>query len=383
MDTTVVFKKNLDAFNKKKTVIVNEGGQHSSKTYSILQLIVFLSQITKNKLYTIVGESIPFLKVGAMRQFLEILLNEKIFEDENWNQTERLYKMGTNLIEFKAYDSPTKALGAKRHFLFVNEAINIPYETYINLEGRTDNCTWLDYNPSFPFWVHEKVLNRSDSALIHSTYKDNPNLPQKIIDTIERYKEYDPMRWRVMGQGLMGSNEGLIFQNWGICDIYPESEKKFYGLDFGFTNDPSACVSVFKQGGELYVDEVFYGIGMTNKDIGDALMINGLKLRSDQLFADCAEPKSIDELYKRGWNVKPVSKGQDSIMKGIDLLKQYRINVSKRSINLIKELRSYQWLKDKDGKRINKPGGPDHCLDALRYAMTSMDSQLQTKYYIY
>jgi len=239
MNTTVIFKKNLEEINKHKNILVNQGGQHSSKTYSILQLIIFLSRSVQNKLFTIVAESVPFLKVGAMRQFIEILINDEIFEEDKWNQTDRVYKMGTNIIEFRAYDTSTKALGAKRDFLFINECININYETFQNLEGRTNILTFLDFNPSFEFWIHDKVLPQPNVGFIHSTYHDNPYLPQKIIDTIESYKTYDPNRWRVMGEGLIGSNEGLVFTNWNIMSQDQFSEKVVYGIDFGFSNDPT------------------------------------------------------------------------------------------------------------------------------------------------
>ena len=143
MQTTKIFKNNLKAFNEGKKIIINQGGQHSSKTYSILQLIIFLAQITENKVYTIAAESIPFLKVGALRQFLEIMQEEQIFNVDDWNATERIYKMGSNLIEFKGYDTSSKALGAKRDFLFLNEAINIDWDTFSNLEGRTNICTFI------------------------------------------------------------------------------------------------------------------------------------------------------------------------------------------------------------------------------------------------
>lgn len=384
MQTTSVFDKTLKPFRDGKSLIISEGGQSSSKTYSILQIIIFLAKVTKNKIYTIVAESIPFLKVGVIRQFIEILTNEGLFIQNNFNQGNFTYKIGSNIIEFKAYDIPSKAVGAKRDFLFINEAININYETFMNLETRTNICTWIDYNPSYEFWAHDKLIhaNREDVAFVHSTYKDNEYLPQKIIDTIERYKEYDPNRYRVMGLGLVGSNEGLVFNNWSSIDAVNlnEQSKVVYGLDFGYTNDPSVCIAIYKQDGELFVDEIFYGIGMTNADISIALKNNNIG-RIDEIFADSAEPKSIDELYKRGFNVKPATKGPDSIIQGIDLLKQYRLNVTKRSINLIKELRSYFWLKDRNGNMINKPGGSDHCLDALRYAATMKfgQSRAQTK----
>lgn len=378
MLTTSVFDKNLIAFNDKKTIIINQGGQHSSKTYSILQIIIFLAKITKNKVFTIVAESIPFLKVGVIRQFIEILTNENLFVQSDFNQGNFTYKIGSNIIEFKAYDHPSKAVGAKRDFLFINEAININYETFINLESRTNICTWIDYNPSYEFWCHDKLIhaNRDDVAFVHSTYKDNDYLPQKIIDTIERYKDYDPNRYRVMGLGLVGSNEGLVFNNWTTIDSskLEEQPKVVYGIDFGFTNDPSTCIAVYKQDNELYVDELFYNIGMTNADIASALRNNDVK-RMDEIFADSAEPKSIDELYKRGFNIKPVAKGPDSVMQGIDILKQYRLNITKRSVNLIKELRNYSWLKDKNGNLINKAGGTDHAIDALRYAVMSKFGQ--------
>ena len=371
MNTTIIFKKNLQQIQGDKTIIVNEGGQHSSKTYSILQLIVFLASTEKNKLFTIVGESIPFLKVGAMRQFVEILQNEGIYDDDKWNATDRIYKLGTNIIEFKAYDSPSKALGAKRSYLFINEVINIPFDTYQNLEGRTDICTFIDYNPSHEFYVHTKILGKDNVGYVHSTFLDNPYLPIKVIETIKRYKEYDQNRWRVMGEGLLGSNDGLVFQNWNIVDDFEQDEKTIYGLDFGFTNDPTTCIGVYKQNGELYIDEIFYGMGLTNSDISTHLEQNDLKKRFDIIYADSAEPKSIDELSKRGWNIKPSVKGPDSIQKGIDNIKQYKLNISKRSINLIKELRGYQWMKDRDGKLLNKPSGPDHCFDKYTIVNTS------------
>lgn len=373
MFTTTVFDKSLKPFKDGKSIIINSGGQSSSKTYSILQIIIFLASITKNKVYTIVAESMPFLKVGAMRQFLEILFSEKLYDEKSFNRGNFTYQIGTNIIEFKAYDQPSKAVGAKRDFLFINEAINVPYETFLNLETRTNVCTWIDYNPSYEFWAHTQLLNtnRDDVGFVHSTYKDNEYLPKKIIDTIERYKEYDPNRYRVMGLGLIGSNEGLVFNNWDIIENFEniDKSKTAFGIDFGFTNDPSSCISVFKQDDELYVDELFYGIGMTNLDISNRLRDENLT-KSDELFADSAEPKSIDELFRRGWNIKPVIKGPDSVIQGIDICKQFKIHISKRSVNLIRELRQYQWLKDMNGKYINKVGGPDHCIDAMRYAIT-------------
>lgn len=376
LQTTKVFKYNLQEFNKGKRIIINQGGQHSSKTYSILQLIIFLAQIVENKVFTIAAESIPFLKTGALRQFLEIMMENEIFDVECWNATERIYKMGSNVIEFKGYDVSSKALGAKRDFLFINEAINVDWDTFSNLEARTNVCTFLDYNPSYQFWAHEKLIEtkRDDVAFIKSTFRDNPYLPEKIIQSIEQYQFTDPNRWQVMGLGELGSSEGLVFNNWSIVDDwFTLTGSTAYGMDFGFSNDPSTVVGVTKPLKEniILVDEIFYQTEMTNSDISLMMEQNDMRKHRDEIFCDSAEPKSIEELKRRGWRTKPVLKGKDSINSGIGLLKQYKILVTRRSINLIRELRQYQWVKDRNGKMTNRPSGPDHAIDALRYC-TSM-----------
>jgi len=360
--------------NEGKTLMVNQGGTSSSKTYSIIQLIIFIASISKNNIFSIVSESIPHLKRGSMRDFLNIMITEGLFIDADWNRSNNIYNFKDNIIEFFSVEDEAKCRGGRRDYLFVNEANNINYETFDQLEIRTKKATFIDYNPVQTFWGHN-LIGRDYSAFIKSTYKDNPYLEQKIIDGIERKKELDPNGWLVYGLGEIGSLDGLVFNNWNIIDNFPISDKITYGMDFGFTNDPSTCIGIFKQGGELYVDEIFYGLGMTNADISDMMFKCNLRKRYDEIYADSAEPKSIDELHKRGWNIKGATKGPDSIMKGIDLMKQYKINVSKRSINLIKELRQYQWLKDRDGQLTNKAGGADHLIDALRYAIMSMDNK--------
>lgn len=375
MNTTNIFKQNLQSLKDNKSLMINQGGTSSSKTYSILQLIIFLSQISKDKTFSIVSESIPHLKRGAMRDFLNILYKEGLYEDKNWNRSNSVYTYNTNTIEFFSAEDVDKCRGSRRDYLFVNEANNIRYDTFDQLELRTKKATFIDYNPVSTFWAHTKLLDLPHTKFIKSTYLDNPFLEQKIIDGIERKRELDPNGWLVYGLGEIGSTEGIIFKNWTIIDNFPMNEKMVYGMDFGFTNDPSTCIGVLKKGDELYIDEVFYGLGLTNADISIQLEANNMRKHNDEIFGDSSEPKSIDELYKRGWNIKSCFKGADSINKGIDLLKQHKMFVSKRSTNLIKELRNYQWLKDKDGKYINKPTGPDHCIDSLRYAMGNINKK--------
>lgn len=330
----------------------------------------------KNKTFSVVAESLPHLKRGAMKDWFDILNMDELYDIKQHNHTDNKYTIGTNIVEFFGVETPEKVTGAGRDFLFINEANNISWPTFQQLQMRTKVLTFIDYNPTANFWAHEYLLDKDTKVgYIHSTYKDNPYVSQNTIDMLNRSKDIDPNFYKVYALGLVGSNEGVIFNNWSIIDTY--DKPTVFGLDFGFTNDPSTCIGVYKQGGELWVDELFYGLGMTNADISNQLTANDIKMRYDEIFADSAEPKSIYELHARGWNCKPVEKGADSIQKGIDLLKQYKLNITRRSTNLIKELRGYQWIKDKDGKYTNKPGGENHAIDALRYAVIS---KFQTKY---
>jgi phage terminase large subunit len=376
LNTTNVFKKNFEQIKNGKKIIINEGGSRSSKTFSILQSFVFLMSLKnfKNKTFSVVAESLPHLKRGAMKDFFEILKTDDLYDMKFHNMTDHKYVIETNAIEFFGVDDYTKVTGAGRDFLFINEANNISWQIYQQLQLRTRTLTFIDYNPTHSFWVHEHLLKQDNVGYVHSTYLDNPYVSQNTIDILNRSKDTDPNFYNVYALGKIGSNEGLVFNNWNIIDQFPESDKVVYGLDFGFM-DPSCCVSIFKIGDELYVDEIFYSAGMTNLDISEQLINMKLKKGYDEIYADSAEPKSIDELHRRGWNIKPTLKGPDSIIKGIDLMKQYKINVSKRSVNLIKELRQYQWIKDKDGKLTNKPGGPDHLIDSVRYALMSSEKR--------
>ena len=317
-----------------------------------------------------------------MKDFFDILKRDELYDIKQHNMTDHKYMIGTNTIEFFGVDDYTKVTGAGRDFLFINECNNINWAIFQQLQLRTRQLTFLDYNPTHHFWVHSQLLHQDNVGYIHSTYLDNPYVSQNTVDLLNRSKETDPNFYNVYALGLVGSNEGLVFTNWTITEPFPEWDKTIYGLDFGFTNDPTTCVGLFKKDGEIYVDEVFYGIGMTNLDISNYLTTNNLRKGYDEIYADSAEPKSIDELHRRGWNVKPSIKGPDSVQKGIDLLKQHKINVSKRSVNLIKELRSYQWIKDKDGNWINKAGGPDHCIDCMRYALVATEKP-KSKVYVY
>ena len=377
MQYTNVFRNNLRAYVNGTRIIANKGGTSSSKTFSILQLLMVVAA-KHNKLISVVSETLPHLKRGAMRDFFTILDSEGAYHERYHNKSDNIYQMNDSKIEFFSADSPDRVRGPRRDILFVNECNNIPWSTIEQLMVRTNECIFFDWNPTDTFWYEEKILNREDQIHIHSTYMDALNiLPAGIIKEIEARKPVykgkelisgDENWWRVYGLGETGSIEGLVFNNWEIVDEMPDEYKCLgYGLDFGFTNDPTALVEMGQQGGVLWLDEKIYETGLTNDDI----FIKAKKKKVDtslDTIADSAEPKSIEELYRMGWNVKPVVKGKDSINSGIDLLKTYKLKVTKRSVGLIKELRNYKWAVDKYGKALNKPiDSFNHSIDAVRY----------------
>lgn len=369
MKTTSVFKKNQEAYGAGYRYIVNKGSTRSSKTYSQLQL---LYQIAKESDYprviSVVSESIPHLKKGCIRDFKEILANEGEWNAKNWNATDKIYKINNSIIEFFSVDTPGKVHGPSRHILYVNECINIDYETYRQLAIRTTETIFLDCNPCFEFWLDEKVLSQQGEAkLIHSTYKDNEYLTEAQIKEIESNK-HDKNWWKVYGLGETGSLVGAIVTNWDIIRELPtEYKKRWIGIDFGFTNDPTAIVDIRLSEGELWIDELLYCKGYDNPMIADVLKTNGIP-RDTPVVADSAEPKSIREISAFGWKVEPARKGQDSINTGIALLNRYRKHITQRSTNIINEYRNYRWQLDDLGNPTNTPVDRfNHAVDAQRY----------------
>ena len=375
MKTTTIFDKNLENFVEGKKIIINQGGTSSSKTYSILQLfITFMSSVkVKNKTFSVVSESMPHLSKGAMFDFFKILQEDNNYNIKNHNRSHNEYTIGTNKVQFFGVEDDSKVRGPRRDFLFINECNNVRYDTFRQLNMRTLNRTFLDFNPVAEFWAHTELLQDKDTGYVHSTYLDNPYTPQKVIDDLLKMKEMDPNWWLIYGEGKVGSLEGLIFHNYEIIkDPILKSNETIYGMDFGFTNDPTTLISVEKKDKELLIDELLYERGLTNEDISYKIENIGIS-RHDLIYADSDEPKSIEELSRRGWNIRGAVKGPDSIIKGIDLLKQYKMIIPNTALNLIKEMRGYSWIKDRNNNFINKPYGLDHCIDAIRYAMNGIN----------
>ncbi len=353
-----------------KRIIVEQGGTRSGKTYNILLwLIFYYTERNTDKTITICRKSFPSLRASVMRDFFDILRAHDLYREDYHNKSSHEYHLNGNLVEFISLDQPQKIRGRKRNLLYINEANELFYEDWQQLIFRTDGRIILDYNPSESFhWIYDRVIPREDCDFYQTTYRDNPFLDEQIKNEIERLKETDEDYWRIYGLGERGMSRATIFQ-FGTSEIPQEAKLISYGLDFGYTNDPSALVAVYQHGDNLYLDELLYRTGMTNRDLHNHLQSLGLD-RRDEIFADSAEPKSIEELHRFGWNIKPTAKGQDSINAGIDILKRHKIFATSRSNNLIKELQNYKWTEDKNGNLLNKPiDVMNHALDASRYAV--------------
>lgn len=307
-----------------------------------------------------------------MRDFITILKNEGAYDEKNHNKTDNIFYFGdTGFVEFFSAENSGKVHGARRDVLYINECNNVPYETFFQASSRTKIVTLLDYNPVESFWVMEQLipmLEEKDYALIKSTVVDNQFIPEKSLQDILRRSKVDENYKRVYLLGEVGKLEGVILSNWTTCKDIPESPKRVIGVDFGYTNDPTVITDIRYSDNIIWVDEVTYQTGLTNQDIARIL-----KSEYDKIITVCdsAEPKSIAELQLAGIRAVAADKGADSIRNGIDLLKQYEIRVTERSVNVIKELRNYRWKTDKSGNSLNIPIDYfNHGIDSLRYGAT-------------
>jgi phage terminase large subunit len=353
----------------RKRLKIIQGGTAAGKTIAILLILIDKAQCEKGKIYSVVSETLPHLKKGAIRDFLSIMEGHKYYKDKDWNRTDFIYTFHTGTkIEFFSADNADKVRGPRRDVLFINECNNISYETYTQLAIRTNEDIYLDYNPVSEFWVHSEILNKTENDFIILTYKDNEELNKAVIQEIESRKNRKGW-WDVYGLGQLGEVEGKIYSNWQIIDEIPhEARLERRGMDFGYTNDPTAIVDIYNYNGGFIVDERLFRKGCSNKQLAD--FINSLEQPELLVVADSAEPKSVDEIAGYGINIIPAVKGQGSVTQGINFVQDQRISVTKRSYNIIKEYRNYLWKVDKDGKVLNIPEeGWDHSMDAIRYAL--------------
>jgi phage terminase large subunit len=361
-----IFEEN---YNATERFIINIGGTRSTKTWSILQTLIVKALSTEEPFVcSIVRKSFPSLKITSMKDFFDLLRQMDLYDDNNHSKMDNTYLLNNCLFQFFSIDDAQKKRGSKRDYLFLNEANELDYVDFFELNIRTTKQIFADFNPSETFWYNDKLQHRDDVKIIHSTYLDNPFLPKGQIEEIERLKETDSQYWEIYGLGQFAGNRKLVYQ-YNVIDDIPINKAKMVGigLDWGYTNDPTAVVELWNDGTELYVNELIYERGLTNNDLGALLKHIGVD-RYTEIFCDSAEPKSITELCRLGFNAKPVVKGADSILNGIDIVKRHRLNVTKDSVNVINELSRYKWMENKDGVMLNRPiDAFNHSLDAMRY----------------
>jgi len=370
--TTNIYEQNAEAWLSDKRRALNEGGTASSKTWSILQLLILIAQHAKSPiLISVVSESLPHLKRGAVRDFFRIL-DESPDNNPRYNKTEQFYNFGNGRIEFFGADESDKVRGPRRDILFLNEANNIPWETARGLDIRTTKFTFADWNPVSEFWAHEFWIGQPENVYIHSTYQVALEvLPPEVIANIESNKDKDPNWWNVYGLGLIGKIEGLVYPYFEQVDELPMGEV-FYGLDFGFAADPTVLVKNVVLGDKLYSQEMFYDrTGLTNDQIARGLSLAGVK--NEPIYPDPNEPKSAEEIRVLNFNVGESVKGKGSVEFGIQKVNQYYQYWTKDSINCIKEQRNFRFIKDRTtGEFTDRTTHTwSHGMDARRYAVAS------------
>lgn len=365
-----------------KPLHVHQGGTSSGKTYGILQHLFEEGARNNNEIITVVAEDVPSLKSGAFRD-AQAILNEDAVLKQWWpelNKTDRYYKsLSGSVMEFKSFQDEYDARSGKRDRLFVNEANAVKYGIYEQLSLRTNKQTIIDFNPSARFWAHDNLFGRDDVEWVVTTYRNNAFLNPNIRKKIESYEPTpeniergtaNEYRWKVYGLGEVGRLEGLVFPDFQVSSDWPDEYKwRVFGMDFGFTNDPTTLIEIRYAHGNLYWKEHLYQTGLTNPDICTELAklgFDGIKI-----VADSAEPKSIEEIHRKGWNIVGAVKGKDSINQGIDAIKRYNLYIHSTSKNLIEEFSSYTWDKDRDGNSTNKPIDKyNHGIDAGRYGLS-------------
>jgi phage terminase large subunit len=386
-----------------KRIKIVPGGTSAGKTFGIIPILINKAIVTAGLEISIVSESVPHLRKGALKDFLKIMKATGRYRDECYNRSFLIYTFPNgSYIEFFSADQEDKVRGPRRNILYINECNNVLFETYHQLAIRTDLEVWLDFNPTAEFWVHTELNADEDAETLVLTYTDNEALAQSIVKEIEKARAkaffdisldrevlfsehnikspYWANWWRVYGLGVTGALDGLVYQNWAQVHKVPlDAVLLGYGLDFGFTNDPTAMVAIYRWNGKLIIQELIYKTGLLNKDIIREMMMANVD-KNKIIWADSAEPKTIEEIRRAGFNIEPVKKGPDSIIFGVSVLQEFQMLITADSVSTIKELRGYIWDTNKTGKKLNVPVDYDnHSMDALRYfAMSELKRKSKT-----
>ena len=376
---TGVFDDNLNATGE---IVVNRGGTRSSKTYSLIQLFIYKLVTEPNKRMLITRKTFPALRNSVYRDLIEYIKENGVYYLGVHNKSEHTftYKPTGSTIIFASIDDSQKFRGAEWNYAWFNEANEFTFDDFNQVfmrlsrkrKDQNPNQIFLDFNPSDIFnWIKTELEDKKRCDVIHSTFYDNTYLTPETIKRIEWLKDNDESFWLIYGLGQYARISGLIYNKWETVDTIPENPKWVtYGLDFGYTNDPTALIQVSYYEGALYCEELIYETGLTNQDINIKLRDLGIS-RRDIIYADSSEPKSIEEIHRAGFTIKPTIKGKGSVMNGIDILKRYNLFVNINSNNLLKEIKNYKWETDKKGDKLkNVPVDyNNHLMDALRYAV--------------
>jgi len=371
---TPVFEANKAAWEgRKHRLIANEGSSRSSKTVSLTQLLSLYIPNIATKTITVCSPSLPHLKRGARRDFLNALQKTGVYNDKHFNKTDNIYnfpKTGS-YVEFFGVEDIGKVHGPGRDILYINEANLIPYETYKQLAIRTNETIFIDYNPADEYsWVYEEA-DKLGNRIIHSTYKNNRgNLTPEIIAEIESLRDADENLWNIYGLGLRGKSTETVYTHWKLCDDLPMKGEVFYGQDFGY-NVPSALVRIEFYEGAIYVDELIYETKLTTSDLIEQYKAMGMT-KTGEIYCDAAEPKTIEELNRAGYNAMAADK---DVTEGIRKVKSMPLYITRRSVNVQKEIRSYKWKTKTDitDGKVKPSDEPvkfmDHSMDAIRYGV--------------
>jgi len=368
--TSPVFEWN---YNSTARICINQGGTSSGKTYAILQ-VIFMMLIQEKRICTVVGEDLPNLKKGAIRDFKDRILTASPWMNKyiaKYNKSEYVYTFTNgSILEFTSFSDSQDAKNGKRDISFFNEANGIPYPIYQQVAMRTTEKIFLDYNPSEEFWVHEHVAIEHNAVTYYSNFTHNPYVDPSVVEYLYQLKSREPETWRVYGLGITGVVSELVYPKYTVIDTMPRAlKKRGYGMDFGYRADPTALV----EGGlanerDVFLDLVFYGYQMKTYDIDERMVTEKVR-RQLTIAGDGAEDRVIDDLQVLKWKIYPVTKGPGSIKYGINLLNDYNLHVTQRSVDLLNELRKYKYKTDKKtGKILNEPiDAWNHALDAARY----------------
>ena len=369
MELQINTSKTYRDIEGSRRICILQGGTRSGKSHSALQWILVKALSEWNVVISVVRKSFPSMRVSIMRDWIGILKDLGIWDEDKWSATEHIYTFDNgSIVEFMSIDNAEKRKGSARDYLFVDESNELSREDWFQLFIRTRKKSIIAYNPSFGtnHYIFNEIHTHPEADLFISTFRDNPYLETQIVEEIERLKEINPEYYKIYGLGLPGNNVGTIFSINLVDEVPENAEFLSFGLDYGFTVDPTALVAVWKRDKDIYIDELIYERGMVTSDIANRLI--DLDVGREEIWADSAEPRLNEELYRLGFNVKPVKKGKDSIRMGIDLMMQYRLIVTKRSKNIIKEFGEYVWTQDKNGNFENIPVDySNHAIDAIRY----------------